>query len=71
MSMTEIVKVFGERKIRSVWDDVAEESLRRESSSSTAYDAALKRVGLEAMEATTYSAIKSRRILTFTKININ
>ena len=25
MSMTEIVKVFGERKIRSVWDDVAEE----------------------------------------------
>ena len=23
--MTEIVKVFGERKIRSVWDDVAEE----------------------------------------------
>ena len=25
MSMTEIVKVFGERKIRSVWDDTAEE----------------------------------------------
>ena len=25
MSMTEIVKVFGERKIRSVWDDAAEE----------------------------------------------
>ena len=25
MSMTEIVKLFGERKIRSVWDDVAEE----------------------------------------------
>ena len=25
MSMTEIVKVFGEHKIRSVWDDVAEE----------------------------------------------
>ena len=25
MSMTEIVKVFGECKIRSVWDDVAEE----------------------------------------------
>ncbi len=24
MSMTEIVKVFGERKIRSIWDDVAE-----------------------------------------------
>ena len=25
MSMTEIVKVFGERKIRSVWDEAAEE----------------------------------------------
>ena len=25
MTMTEIVKVFGERKIRSVWDDAAEE----------------------------------------------
>ena len=25
MSMTEIVKVFGERKIRSIWDDTAEE----------------------------------------------
>ena len=25
MSMTEIVKVFGERKIRSVWDDASEE----------------------------------------------
>ena len=25
MSMTEIVKLFGERKIRSIWDDVAEE----------------------------------------------
>ena len=25
MSMTEIAKVFGERRIRSVWDDVAEE----------------------------------------------
>ena len=24
MSMTEIVKLFGERKIRSIWDDVAE-----------------------------------------------
>ena len=25
MSMTEIVKIFGERKIRSIWDDMAEE----------------------------------------------